>query len=60
MSVVAEANLVLSLIAAAMAIINATRKVYDAASDATGLLEAFREVAARLPLVQTTLNAVES
>lgn len=41
----------LGLISSVIAIVDATKKVFDAASDAAGLPEAFREVSGRLPLV---------
>ncbi|KAG9231305.1 NACHT domain-containing protein [Amylocarpus encephaloides] len=46
-----EASFALSLISGVISIIDATKKVYDAAKDAKGQPEAFRQVAARLPLV---------
>ncbi|KAH9206205.1 hypothetical protein DL95DRAFT_429663 [Leptodontidium sp. 2 PMI_412] len=55
----AEASLVLDLISSVIAIFDATKKVYDAAADSTGLPEAFREVAGRLPIVRTILGSVE-
>lgn len=39
------------LISSVISIIEATKTVYDAAKDAKGQPEAFRQVAARLPLV---------
>ena len=59
MSGIAEAEAIIGLISAIIAIIDAAKRVYDAASDATGLPEAFREVAQRLPLVKVTLLTVE-
>ncbi|RYO74334.1 hypothetical protein DL764_010859 [Monosporascus ibericus] len=47
---------VIGLISGIIAIISATVKVYGAATDASGLPEAFRDVAKRLPLVQETLQ----
>jgi hypothetical protein len=47
---------VIGIISAIIAIVDATVKVYDAATDASGLPEAFRDVAKRLPLVQETLK----
>ncbi len=55
----AEAIAVIGLIAAVIDIVQATKKVYDAANDATGLPEAFREVAKNLPLVEDTLRLVK-
>ncbi|KAN0117092.1 putative beta transducin-like protein [Hyaloscypha variabilis] len=47
----AEAGFVVGLISAVISIIEAAKTVYDAAKDAKGQPEAFRQVAARLPLV---------
>jgi hypothetical protein len=52
----AEAGLVIGLISGTLAIVGATKKVYDAAKDKEGLPTAFREVALRLPLVQNILS----
>lgn len=41
----AEVIAVLGVISSVIAIVDGTKKVYDAASDAHGLPEAFREVA---------------
>ena len=41
-----------------IAMIGATMKIYGAANDASGLPEAFRYVATRLPLVRETLQTV--
>lgn len=54
----AEVGAVLGIISAVIAIVDGTKKVYDAASDAQGLPEAFREVSARLPLIKDTLKSV--
>lgn len=43
-----------------IAIVDATKKVYNAAKDQQGLLATFREVAKRLPLVQTILYSAEA
>jgi hypothetical protein len=51
----AEAAFVVGLISSVISIIEATKTVYDAAKDAKGQPEAFRQVAARLPLVTTIL-----
>lgn len=56
----AEAGLVIGLISGIIAIIDATKKVYDAASDQQGLPGAFREVAQRLPLVRSILVKVNA
>ena len=55
----AEAGFVVGLISGVISIIEATRTVYDAVKDAEGQPEAFRQVAARLPLVITVLHSVE-
>lgn len=47
----AEAAFIVGLISGVISIIEATKTVYNAAKDAKGLPEAFRQVAARLPLV---------
>ncbi|KAK4205918.1 putative HET containing-domain vegetative incompatibility protein, partial [Rhypophila decipiens] len=41
-----------------IAIIDATAKIYSAANDASGIPEAFRDIATRLPLVCKTLQTV--
>ena len=51
-----EAGLLIGLISGIIQIINATEQVYQAAKDAKGQPTAFREVAARLPLVVNILN----
>jgi hypothetical protein len=48
---------VIGIISGIIAIVGATVKVYAAATDASGLPEAFRDVAKRLPLVRETLQA---
>jgi len=55
----AEAALVLGLISSAIAIIDASQKIYDAAKDASGLHKAFKKVAENIPLVLDTLKAAE-
>ncbi|EWC48071.1 hypothetical protein DRE_02650 [Drechslerella stenobrocha 248] len=54
----AEASAVIGLISAIISIIDATKTLYDAAKDAKGQPEAFRQIAARLPLVERTLQEV--
>ncbi|KAH6641786.1 hypothetical protein F5144DRAFT_643434 [Chaetomium tenue] len=49
---------VISVISGIIAIIDATLKIYSAANDASGLPEAFRDVALRLPLVSRTLQII--
>jgi N-terminal domain on NACHT_NTPase and P-loop NTPases len=55
----AEAGLVIGLITSVITIVQATKKVYDAANDATSLPPAFCEVAKTLPLVDATLRLAE-
>jgi len=55
----AEAGFVLGLISSVISIIKATKTVYDAAKDAEGQPEAFRQVAARLPLIIEILHNAE-
>lgn len=54
-----EAALVLGFISGAIAVIDAAKKVYDAAHDAKGLPHQFKEVATRLPLVLDILRKAE-
>ncbi|KAK4140202.1 putative HET containing-domain vegetative incompatibility protein [Dichotomopilus funicola] len=49
---------VIGIISGVIAIIDATAKIYSAANDASGLPEAFRDIATRLPLVCKTLQTV--
>ncbi|RYP42862.1 hypothetical protein DL768_010175 [Monosporascus sp. mg162] len=49
---------VIGLISGIIAIVNATIKVHDAAANASGLPEAFNDVATRLPLVRNTLQII--
>ncbi|RYP69543.1 hypothetical protein DL771_006058 [Monosporascus sp. 5C6A] len=49
---------VIGLISGVIAIVNATIKVHAAAADASGLPEAFNDVATRLPLVRNTLQTI--
>jgi hypothetical protein len=55
----AEAIAVLGVISSVIAIVDGTKQVYDAASNAAGLPEAFREVAGRLPLVRNFLGSID-
>ena len=55
----AEAGSIVSFISGVISIIEATKTVYDAAKDAKGQPEAFRQVAARLPLVIEILRSAE-
>ena len=54
-----EAIVVLGVISSIIAIIDGAKQVYDAATNAQGLPEAFREVAARLPIVTTILDSAK-
>ncbi|KFZ24680.1 hypothetical protein V502_00841, partial [Pseudogymnoascus sp. VKM F-4520 (FW-2644)] len=56
----AEASFVVGLISGVISIIDATKTVYDAAKDAKGQPEAFRQVAARLPLVTEILHRAKA
>ena len=55
----AEAFTIIQVIASIIAIVDKTKQVYDAASDQKGLPGAFREVAARLPIVRDILSSAE-
>jgi uncharacterized protein with PhoU and TrkA domain len=55
----AEALAVLGAVSAVISIIDATKQVYDAASDQKGLPSAFVEVAGRRPIVHNILRAAE-
>ena len=55
----AEAIAVLGAIASIISIVDGTKKVYDAATNAQGLPEAFRDVAGRLPVVRSILGAAK-
>lgn len=52
----AEAFLALGAISSIITIVEATKKVYDTATNTEGFPEAFREVAGRLPIVMNTLG----
>jgi archaellum biogenesis ATPase FlaH len=56
----AEAVLVIGLIGSLISIIDAAKKIYDAAGDAKGQPEEFRQVATRLPLVVEILRNAEA
>jgi len=51
----AEAIVVLGLISSIVQILDATKQVYDAATNRDGLPEAFRNVARRLPIIKNIL-----
>lgn len=55
----AEAFAILGLISSIISIVDGTKQVYDAATSAHGLPEAFREVASRLPLIENILATVQ-
>jgi hypothetical protein len=55
----AEAILVLGVISSIISIIDGTKQVYEAAKNAQGLPRAFREVVARLPIVQNILSSAK-
>ena len=55
----AEAIAILGIISSVISIVDGTKQVYDAASNTNGLPEAFREVAARLPIVREILDSAE-
>ena len=55
----AEAIAVLGVISSIVSIVDGTRKVFEAAKDTKGLPEAFREVAGRLPIVESILGSAK-
>ena len=54
-----EAIAILGIISSVISIVDSTKQVYDAASNTNGLPEAFREVAARLPVVRDILDSAK-
>ncbi|OBT61413.1 hypothetical protein VE03_09507 [Pseudogymnoascus sp. 23342-1-I1] len=52
-----EASLALGAISSIIKLVNATKQVYDTATNTEGLPEAFREVAGRLPIVINILGS---
>jgi hypothetical protein len=54
-----EATFVIGLISGVISIIEATKTIYNAAKDAKGQPEAFRQVAVRLPLVSKILHSAK-
>lgn len=56
----AEAAFVVGVISNVISIIEATKTVYDAAKDAKGQPEAFRQVVARLPLIIEILHSAKA
>ena len=55
----AEAIAILGIISSVISIVDGTKQVYDAASNTNGLPGAFREVAARLPIVRDILDSAK-
>jgi hypothetical protein len=55
----AEAVAILGVISSIISIVDGTKQVYDAATGAEGLPEAFREVARRLPIITKILSIAE-
>jgi hypothetical protein len=55
----AEAVAVLGVISSIIAVVDGTRRIHDAATNAQGLPSAFREVAARLPIIETILGSAK-
>ena len=55
----AEAIAVLGVISSIVSIVDGTKKVFEAAKDTKGLPEAFREVAGRLPVVESILGSAK-
>jgi hypothetical protein len=53
----AEAIAVLGLISSIITLVDGTKQIYDAATNVQGLPGAFREVAARLPVVENILGS---
>ena len=60
MSGVGEASLVLGIISSIIAIIDATKQVYEAVEDETGLPANFKKSAAKLPLISKLLENAEN
>lgn len=59
MSGVGEASLVLGIISSIIAIIDATKQIYDAVEDEGGLPENFKKSSAKLPLISNLLKDAE-
>jgi hypothetical protein len=55
----AEASTVLGIISSIITVVDKTKTIFDAAKDAKGLPEAFREVAKRLPIAHNILTAAQ-
>lgn len=54
-----EAIVVLGVISSVISIVDGTKQVFDAATNAQGLPEAFREVAARLQIIRNILGSTK-
>ncbi|MCJ1270776.1 hypothetical protein MMC22_010673 [Lobaria immixta] len=54
-----EAIAVSGVISSIISIVDGTKKVYDAATDARGLPEAFRKVASQLPIIRHILDSAK-
>jgi hypothetical protein len=55
----AEVIVVLGVISSIISIVDGTKQIYDAATNAQGLPEAFRDVAGRLPIVRNILGSAK-
>jgi len=55
----AEAIAVLGVISSIISLVDGTKQIYDAATNAQGLPSAFREVAGRLPIVENILGSAK-
>jgi hypothetical protein len=55
----AEAIVVLGVISSIISIIDGTKQIYDAATNAQGLPEAFRDVAGRFPIIRNILGSAK-
>jgi len=51
---------IIGIISGIITVLDATTKVYSAATDVSGLPPAFRDVSKRIPLIQDTLRAAET
>lgn len=60
MAGVVEASTIIGLASGCIALVQATKKIYDAAKDVHGLHQAFREVAKRLSLVGKIIQQIET
>ena len=55
----AEVTAILGVISSIISIVDGTKKVFEAAKGTNGLPEAFREVAGRLPIVESILGSAK-